>query len=93
LGHFLRQSNFLLARRNADYPKGTAAVNHAVILGRFSSHTPAAAPSKSFSPKQPPTGNNRQIGERQTEGHAYHEAAGLTHRATMMTAKTLAAKM
>ncbi len=28
------------------------------------------APSQFLSPKQPPTGDNRQITERQTEGHA-----------------------
>jgi hypothetical protein len=31
----------------------------------------------SFRRKQPPTGNNRQIGERQTEGHTHHKAEGL----------------
>ena len=28
----------------------------------------------SFRPKQPPTGNYRQIGEYQTEGYAHHKA-------------------
>ena len=37
----------------------------------------SAAPSQFPSPKQPPTGDNRQIGERQTEGHARHEAERL----------------
>ena len=34
-------------------------------------------PSQFLSPKQPPTGNNRQTGERQTEGHTHHKAEKL----------------
>ena len=36
--------------------------------------SPAGAPSQFLSPKQPPTGDNRQIGEHQTKGQARHKA-------------------
>ena len=32
------------------------------------------APSHFLPPKQPPTGNNRQIGEHQAKGQAHHKA-------------------
>jgi len=35
------------------------------------------APLEILPYKQPPTGNNRQIGEQQTKGHARHEAERL----------------
>ena len=47
----------------------------------------------SFSPKQPSTGNNRQIGERQTEGQAHQEAERLDPSRYDDDGQTLATKM
>ena len=75
-----------LIRSYRDCAKVTSVVN-------LKGPQPATAPSQFLSPKQPPTGDNRQIGEHQTEGEARHKAECLTHRTTMTTAKTLTKKM
>src|SRR4030095_2216697 len=49
-----------------------------VLLPAFADYLLIAPPPSQFlSPKQPPPGNNRQIGEHQTEGEAHHKTEGL----------------
>jgi hypothetical protein len=50
-------------------------------------------PSQFLSPKQPPTGDNRQIGKHQTEDHAHDEAEWPDPSRYDDDGKTLATKM
>ena len=75
--YFVAQK-FLLGAPKMPITKGTAARSiTAVIPCCFSKSHLAPAPLQFLPPKHPTTGNNRQIGERQTEGHAHHEAERL----------------